>query len=944
MNLQSKLYFIVLIMMGCFAHAQHKNTITATLNPDTKVISVQQEIVYINQSTDVLNFIALNDWNNSYSNKTTPLARHFTDQFIKAFHLAKEYDRGSTTIASVTTDGGSALKWSRPEAHPDIVTIELQKPLAPNQQVTISLNYNVKLPNQRFTRFGFDDKTGSFNLRDWHLTPSRYEDHAFTTYSNENIDDIANASCDYSIKLQLPKNLSLTTDLADDGKSNSGNYTEYSLSGRSRMGFNLIVEPQDSFEIFNFKAVNVSSNLKDSRVTDVQRAVVVDKITQFTADNLGPYPHGQVVVSQTDYDRNPVYGLNQLPAFIRPFPDSFVFEMRFLKTYLNAYLKNTLKLDPRKDNWIYDGIQMQLIMKYITQYYPNEKMMGNLGTLPVIRSYNLFNININGQYNYLALLMARRNQDQPIGDPKSSLIKFNEQIAGKYKAGLTLNYLDQYLGNNIIPQSLEQFYNLNILARTTNRQDLEDIIKSKTDKDIDWFFDTMVATRDIVDYKFGPVKKEGDSLRVTIKNVTGTKVPMSLYGLKKKNVVYKQWFAGVATDTTFTIARADADKLALNYNGEVPEFNRRNNYKKLTGIFPNNRPFKYTFFQDLEDPNYNQIFYVPSFTFNIYDGFTPGLRIHNKSLLEKPFIFDVSPSYSTKTSELAGSFSLLYNQYVREGEMFNVRYSISGSTFHYTPDARYTKFTPSVQFRFRDPDIRKNRKEFLTLRQITVNREKTNYVLTDTQNENYSVFNARYSKSDSEITKHYNFNTDLQLADAFGKLAGEVQFRRLFNDNRQVNLRVFAGMFIYRSTASEFFSFGLDRPTDYLFDYNYYGRSETTSFFSRQYILAEGGFKSQLDTRFANQWMTTVNGSFNVWNWIEIYGDAGLFKNKYRSPKFGYDSGIRLNLVTDYFELYLPVQSSNGFELTQAHYSQKIRFVITLSPGALLGLFTRKWF
>jgi len=90
--------------------------------------------------------------------------------------------------------------------------------------------------------------------------------------------------------------------------------------------------------------------------------------------------------------------------------------------------------------------------------------------------------------------------------------------------------------------------------------------------------------------------------------------------------------------------------------------------------------------------------------------------------------------------------------------------------------------------------------------------------------------------------------------------------------------------------------------------------------------------------------MTTVNGSFNIWNWIEIYGDAGLFKNKYSNPKFGYDSGIRLNLVTDYFELYLPVQSSNGFEVTQAHYSQKIRFVVTLSPGALLGLFTRKWF
>ena len=929
--------------MGWLANAQHQNTITATLNPDTKTLRVKQEVVFYNQSDDVLTFIQLNDWNNAYSTKTTPLAKHFTDQFIKAFHLAKEADRGSTTIGSVTQNGAS-LSWTRPELHPDIVTVQLQTPLNPNQTVAITLEYDVKLPNNRFTRIGFDEKDGSYNLRDWYLTPARYDDHAFTTYSNENIDDIANSACNYNVTLTLPQGLVLTTDLTAAGKTANDNFTEYTLTGKDRMGFNMVIETKSSFEIFRLKPAEISCNLKDNRVTDVDRAMLIDKVAQFTANNLGAYPHGQVVVTQSDYDRNPVYGLNQLPSFLRPFPDSFVYEMRFLKTYLNTYLKNTLKLDPRKDNWIYDGIQMQLLMKYVEENYPGGKMMGNLGTWPVLRSYHLFNIGINGQYNYLALLMARRNQDQPIGDAKSTLIKFNEQIAGKYKAGLAINYLEEYLGGDIVKKSLLEFYSLNLSAKTTNRSDFENILKSRTDKDINWFFDDIVATRKLIDYKFGPVKKEGDSLKVTVKNVTGTKVPMSIYGLKKKNVLYKQWFAGFTKDTTFTIARADADRLTLNYNEEVPEYNRRNNWKKLTGILPNNRPYKFTFFQDLEDSDYNQIFYVPSFSYNVYDGFSPGLRFHNKSLLEKPIIFEVNPTYSLKTNQLIGSFSLLFNQYVRDGEMYNVRYSVSGSTYHYAPDARYVKFTPTVQFRFRDEDLRKNRKEFLTLRQVTVNREKSQFVTTDEQNENYSVFNARYSKSDSEITKHYNFNGDLQLANAFGKLSGEVQFRRLFNDNRQVNLRMFAGMFIYRSTASEFFSFGLDRPTDYLFDYNYYGRSETSGLFSRQFIMAEGGFKSQLDTRFANQWMTTINGSFNVWNWIELYGDAGLFKNRYSGVKFGYDSGIRLNLVTDYFELYLPVQSSNGFELSQAHYSEKIRFVITISPGTLLNLFTRKWF
>ena len=80
--------------------------------------------------------------------------------------------------------------------------------------------------------------------------------------------------------------------------------------------------------------------------------------------------------------------------------------------------------------------------------------------------------------------------------------------------------------------------------------------------------------------------------------------------------------------------------------------------------------------------------------------------------------------------------------------------------------------------------------------------------------------------------------------------------------------------------------------------------------------------------------------SFNVWNWIEVYGDLGFVKNRATQPEFIYDSGIRLNLVTDYFELYFPVYSNLGWEAAQENYSEKIRFIITLSPNtdeSLLG-------
>ena len=150
--------------------------------------------------------------------------------------------------------------------------------------------------------------------------------------------------------------------------------------------------------------------------------------------------------------------------------------------------------------------------------------------------------------------------------------------------------------------------------------------------------------------------------------------------------------------------------------------------------------------------------------------------------------------------------------------------------------------------------------------------------------------------------------------------------------------------FLRNETASDFFSFALDRPTDYLFDYNYLGRSEDSGLYSQQIIIAEGGFKSKLMNPYSNRWMFTTNASFNVWRWIEVFADVGFMKNSNTPSRFVYDAGLRLNLVTDYFELYLPFYSNNGWEISEANYSDRIRFIITLSPKTLTGLFTRKWF
>ena len=536
--------------------------------------------------------------------------------------------------------------------------------------------------------------------------------------------------------------------------------------------------------------------------------------------------------------------------------------------------------------------------------------------------------------------MARKNLDQPLNSPKNTLIKFNEQIASKYRAGLSLRYLDNYLENDVVPNSIKEFCN----KKNPDRTSFETVLKQNSPKDIDWFFSTIINSKKIIDYKFHSVSKTADSISFTLKNKTKVAVPMPVYGIKNGAIVFKKWIKPSQTDSLYVVGRNGADKIVLNYKNEVPEFNLRNNWKSLKGFFPNNRPLKFTLIKDLEDPYYNQVLYEPNLEYNIYDGFIAGLRLHNRTILDKPFNFDVTPAYSMNTQTLSGYGSFAVNKFYREGTLFSARYSLSGSYYHYAPDAFYTKLNPTVSFRFRNDDLRDNKRQILYARQVIVNKEQSAFIANNNTNQNYSVFNLKYFNSRTEVTNHFSFLSELQVANNFSKAIVEVGYRQLFENNHSVNLRLYAGSFLTNQTNSDFFSFSINRPTDYMFDYSYYGRSEDSGLFSQQYIIAEGGFKSKFASSFANQWMTTLNGGYNIWNWVEVYGDAGLYKNTNQNPQFLYDSGIRLNLVTDYFEVYFPVYSSNGFELGQTKYNEKIRFMFSFSTQIIINLFSRKWF
>lgn len=941
----SRILFCVLLVLSFLCPqlwGQHTNEIVATLDGPTNQIRIRQHFTYHNQSDKGLSTLYFNDWNHAYSNKNTALAKRFGEEFNRSLHLAKDRERGYTTIKTIVDNNYVGLDWKR-EGNSDFITVNLNEVLKPNESIQLFFTYTIKLPSAKFTGYGHRDD-GGYHLKDWYFSPAVF-DGEWHLYNNINLNDIYTDVTNTRINFTFPENLFLISNYRKSSVSGfpNGQYTQ--LIGDNRKNCEIILTVDDRFTKHVTDFVTVSTDIESNKYEEIAQGISILKIAQFLQENLGSYPHGNLLVSEFDYNRSPLYGINQLPSFIRPYEEQFQFEMKFLKTAIRSYLKESLYLNPRKERWVNDAIGYYLMIKYVEEFYPDQKLIGKLSRIWGVRSFHLAKMDFNEQYALFSMLSARKNIDQALTTSNDSLIKFNERIANGYKAGLGMSYLSAYLGEKKIDSTVLDFYKNYKQQQRVSAADFRKTIEKYADKEVDWFFEEYVGSDKKIDFKIKSVEKTDDSITFMLKNKRGTNVPISLFGLENDSVVSQYWFSNIDSTKSFTIPRGSEDRLVLNYDQKIPEFNQRDNWKTLNGWFSSNKKLKFQFFKDTEDPYYNQVFYVPIMNFNLYDGVTPGLRLYNKTFLERPFEYDIAPTYSFLERTMVGKVGFRYRKYHNKTGLFVTNYSFSASTSHFEQNSRFSTVTPAISFGWRPNDLLSNRRQYLLLRYRNVFRSIDESLQGELETDpDYGVLNARFTDVDNSIINYFSWSIDAQHSSEFSKLAFEWEYRKLFQSNRQLNLRFYAGKFLRNTTNSNFFSFALDRPTDYMFDLAYLGRSEDSGIYSQQVIIAEGGFKSKLENPFANDWIATTNASTNIWRWIEAYGDVGFIKNKGENTRFVYDSGIRLNLVTDYFELYFPVYSNRGWEIAQNDYGQRIRFIVTLSPRTLTGLFTRKWF
>jgi hypothetical protein len=509
---------------------------------------------------------------------------------------------------------------------------------------------------------------------------------------------------------------------------------------------------------------------------------------------------------------------------------------------------------------------------------------------------------------------------------------FNRNVTAPYKAALGWEFVEKYAGKEksekIINAWLQQ-----AARQYTGTDEWLYLFEKHTGNELSFLFEDYYTTAKKIDYKVRIRNKDKDSIRLKIKNKTRFIAPVSIETAKtsEKQSVFVPPF----DDDTLVSLQNHIAFATVNATNPLPEIREKDNFVPLTG-----RPVKIRFFQDLEDPHSIQLFFNPDFDYNYYDGIILGIGLNNKSFFDKSFVWEVIPDYGLKSNYLGGFASFKLKKHFVRPKLHGI--SVGGyiNSYHYAPQKTYRSYSVFATLSHKNRKEKFFKENNLTLEFLGVDKQTDTPGLTSS----YQVLMLRNQYRSRGLLNQTVWTASAEWHRHFVKLQTDFRIRAFVDKFRQIEWRVFAGWMPVNTTGTDYFSFALSRPVDYLFKYNYYGRSETSGIFHQQYVYAEGAFKVFYDDQYADRWMLANNVYIGIWKRFNLFADFGWMQSYGKPVRFHYDAGIRYYLVPDFVEFYFPFYYDGNFIKPGKHYLSRIRIMFVFDLPGLFKMFTRSWY
>lgn len=913
--------------------------IEAKLSSDKKLLQVNEELVYYNNSKAALSTVKLLNWVSSYNKRGTSLVYRKLEDRNTDLHFAEKKELGKLLNLKIQESEQEIPITAISEEN---IFLPLKKVLQPGEQVKLKLQYEIQLPDKKFTGYGTSDKNVA--LKYFFIVPDRFDPDNVSKRDYHDIEESVSFNTYWSINFDLPVNYFIESNLQQFQMNSFRGYldsdpeflisqNEYpsiiinndDIKTEIKFGYNLTPEEKQNLEFY------LPLHLK------------------FIKDRIGTIPQ-RIFISDKFRAKEDFFGNNDITFLkfrFQLFNDAQKTDLDYFGIVAKKVLDESIITDKQNDHWFKNGLKSYLEIQYLKKFYGDTKLLGSLPETKIfgIKPLKLFyasDVKLIERYGLTYQYIMSQNLDQKIDEKYTVLSNFNDMAISSFETGTLFNYSADKMGYENFDSLVQKF-----IAKNTDKQvNPDDFIKELAEQDKrTTYLSGFLQHKNRVNFKLKRFRKEGDSLHIKINKNTPANIPVKLQTESKEGDTKQYWVETEENEKTktFSIPAENVNKITLNDDYIFPEANYRDNFLYAKGFFSNMRKIKLKLIKDIPNPEFNEIYISPRVRFsNTYDKFLIGFNFKNQSFFDQKFLYSFTPTYSTGTGKLTGSGAVNYSFLPAESIFRSITFGVSGSYFHYDYDLAYSKGSVYSNFNFRkNPRSTVSRSVGISYNYFE--RDLSPLMIANNDYDKYNLWSVGYGYNDSQSIHEKSLGVNTQWMEDFHKVTAEGFYRWEFAPRQKLSVRLFAGYFIKNNTRNNTFNYGISRVSDYSFSYNLLGQSATGGILSQQYILADGGFKSFIPGT-VNKWITSVNVDTSVWKIFHIYADAGIYDNKNQSTKFIWDSGVKVRVIPDFLEIYFPIQSSLGFEPGFKDYGKRIRYTLILNLSSIINAARRGWY
>jgi hypothetical protein len=958
-----------------------KYLIDVSLDVQKNSLEGDISIEYKNNSPNTLNYIIFHLWPNAYKSSETALGKQQLEMNNQIIYN-NYYDLGYIDSLDFYVDKKKA-DFLFHEYHSDICTVFLKNPLLPNKSITIETPFFVKIPDSRISRLGHDAK--AYQISQWYPKPAVYDMEGWHAMPYLDMGEFYSEFASFDVSITLPENYivaatgNLQTKSEIDFLESLAEKTRKELPQRNSKIQYRSYKPSEytktirytennihDFAWFADMRFNVSKDsvflpksnkfvntylfytAKEAHLWNFAQEYIKDAV-YFFSEKTGDYPYKNC--SAVENYANAGGGM-EYPGItlIGQCYDAETLEQLIVHEVGHNWFYGILANNERKYPWLDEGVTSFYEMLYFIEKYPDKEFTSDYIDYRLANFVNLENLPYNFGSYIFPNLIDRRGDNQALCLHSEELSPVN-YFAGIYsKAALNVFHLYNFLGAQEFNRIMKIYYSENEFKHVYP-ETLKNVFEKHATKNTSWFFNELISTDYLFDYKIKGVKNKLNSSEIIIKNKGLAKPPIPLSFYKNDSLISTMWVDGFSGKRKIAINQNNYDKILLDPNYITADLNRGNNTYNKNLIFKKSRPLALKWIGAYETHETKYLYFTPLIAYNYYDKFMPGLLVYNTFLQQKPLQFFAMPLYSH--SRFNEHLSYLHGEAKIVSEfrkplffLKNILLKSHYKSYGLSNEQDFHAFTNTAEFSFYAPH-REQRYISLSNYNVTDLEQQTYFGNSKQRNFlclNYVLENKRYKDP-------YSLSVGLEQSKGFVKSSLTAKYRISWNPlSRGIDFRLFAGKFLY--SDSEYYGnynfrlSGWRGYDDYLYKHIFAGRMEmlpnsyNNALTARQFAMEEGGFTTYSPFS-TNRWLVSFHTAANLWLFY-VYGSFASYRYSVFSEgletkrtALEHEIGLEFRIIKNVFSIYFPLIMSKDIEdyiqMTTDNYWQRIRFTLNLT-------------